>query len=58
MLDQTWPTKSLQYPNMHVYDFMKGKNKKSMYVEDVNKDEMVKIVNNFTRVRCRVMLMV
>ena len=34
-------------PNMHVYDFMKGKNKKSMNVEDVNTDEIVKIVNNF-----------
>ena len=33
--------------NMHAYDFMKGKNEKYMFAEDLTTDEIIKIANNF-----------
>ena len=33
--------------NSHVYDFMKDKSEKSMFVEDVTTNEIIKIVNSF-----------
>ena len=33
--------------NSHVYDFMKDESEKSMFVEDVTTNEIIKIVNNF-----------
>ena len=33
--------------NIHVYDFMKDKSEKSMFVEDVTTNKIIKIVSNF-----------
>ena len=33
--------------NLHVYDSMKDKSEKSMFVEDVTTNEIIKIVSNF-----------